>query len=152
MYRLILIFISAALAMPSSAEEITAEVYNPSDLYPESYSEKYAGKPVIYDFIKPLVLTMQDTQSSDFISSSDATPTLKWRLQHLIIVSGDIVSLRFSEGHADVIGVFVRNIEKKQWELKTEVGGTFKFRVFDEATGKPKLGEQGSAHQSTTAP
>jgi len=150
MHRLTLLIISVALGTSIGAEEITAKVYNPSDVYPETYSKEYAGKPVIYDFIKPLILTMQEAQSSDFISSSDATPTLKWRLQHLIIVSGDIVSLRFSEGHSDVIGVFVRNSTKKQWELKTEVGGTFKFRVFDEATGKPKLGEQVGAHQPAT--
>ena len=152
MHGLTLLIISFALGASIRAEEITAKVYNPSDVYPESYSKEYAGKPVIYDFIKPLILTMQEAQSSDFISSSDATPSLQWRLQHLIIVSGDIVSVRFSEGHADVIGIFVRNNEKKQWELKTEIGGTFKFRVFSETTGNPKLGEQGGADQPATAP
>lgn len=119
------------------ADEITATVYNPADVYPTSYSKEYAGKPVIYDFVKPLILEMQKVQDSDFIVSSDAEAGREWRLQHFIIVSGDIVTVRFSEGHADVAGVFVRNIKEKRWDVTTEKGGRFKFRAFDEITGEP---------------
>lgn len=130
-----------------------ATVYNPSDIYPPSYSKEYAGKPVIYDFVKPLILAMQKPKDEDFISSPGATRNLKWRLEHFIIISGDIVSARFSEGHVEVIGVFVRNAKGKQWELRTEVGGIFKYRVFDEVTGEPKQeGEQEGAGQPATRP
>lgn len=95
---------------------------------------------MIYDFIKPLILQLQEPKNSDFISAAGAGPTLKWRLQNFTIISGDVVAANFSEGHIEVIGIFVRNTAKKQWELSTEVGGSFKIQVYDEHTGKPKEG------------
>lgn len=38
----------------------------------------------------------------------------------------------------DVIGVFIRNHAKKQWELTTEVGGRFKIRVYADEPTDPK--------------
>ena len=132
-------------------QEITVKVFNPTDKYPASYSAEYAGKPVIYEFMKPLILQLQQEKPSDFISAADATKTLKWRLQHFTIISGDVVAVNFTEGHVDVIGIFVRDVDEKQWKLATEVGGHFRTRVYDERTGEPKSGEDG-ADQPATAP
>ena len=143
MHKLLpLIIVLATFALPSSGQDITAKVFNPTDVYPPSYSPELAGKPVIYDFIKPLILHFQEPKNSDFISATGAGANLKWRLQNFTIISGDIVAANFTEGHIDVIGVFVRNTAKKQWELSTEVGGRFVTRIYDEPTGKPKQGEQ----------
>ena len=142
----------AALASPGLGQEITAKVFNPTDVYPPSYSPEFAGKPVIYDFIKPLILQLQEPKDGDFISAAGAGAALKWRLQNFTIVSGDVVAANFTEGHIDVIGIFVRNTAKKQWELSTEVGGHFKVHVYDEQTGKPKEGEQAGTRQPATRP
>jgi hypothetical protein len=116
-------------------QEITAKVFNPTDVYPATFSPELAGKPVIYDSMKPLIRKLQDPKNSDFISGGDASTNLKWRLQHFTIISGDVAAVNFTEGHVDVIGVFVRNHAKNQWELTTEVGGRFKTRVYaDEPT------------------
>ena len=114
-------------------QDITAKVFNPSDVYPATYSPELVGKPVIYDSMKPLIRKLQEPQDSDFISATDATAKLKWRLQHFTIISGDVAAANFTEGHVDVIGIFVRNHAKKQWEVTTEVGGRFKVRVYADA-------------------
>jgi hypothetical protein len=119
-------------------QEITAKVFNPTDVYPATYSPELAGKPVIYDSMKPLIRKLQDPKESDFISAGDASPNLKWRLQHFTIISGDVAAVNFTEGHVEVIGVFVRNHAKKQWELTTEVGGRFKTRVYADEPADPK--------------
>lgn len=116
-------------------QDITAKVFNPADIYPATYSPELAGKPVIYDSMKPLIRKLQDPMVSDFIAADGAGPKLMWRLQHFTIISGDVAAANFTEGHVDVIGIFVRNHLKKQWELTTEVGGRFKTRVYaDEPT------------------
>jgi hypothetical protein len=150
--HLSLIIALAALASPVFGQEIAAKVFNPTDVYPPSYSPEFAGKPVIYDFVKPLILQLQEPKDNDFISAGGAKATLNWRLQIFIIVSGDVVAANFTEGHIEVIGIFVRNTAKKQWELSTEVGGRFKVHVYDEQTGKPKEGEQAGTGQPATRP
>ncbi len=144
MCKLIPLIVSVVISSSSShGQEITAKVFNPTDVYPPSYSPELAGKPVIYDFMKPLILQLQQAKPGDFISAAGAKDTLKWRLQHFTIISGDIVAVKFTEGHIDVIGIFTRNTAKKQWELATEVGGRFKTRIYDEITGESKQeGEQ----------
>ncbi len=119
-------------------QEITAKVFNPNDVYPATYSPELAGMPVIYDSMKPLIRKLQDPKDSDFISAGDASTNLKWRLQHFTIISGDVAAVNFTEGHVDVIGVFVRNHAKKQWELTTEVGGRFKTREYADEPKDPK--------------
>jgi len=119
-------------------QEITAKVFNPTDVYPPTDSPELAGKPVVYDSMKPLIRMLQDPKDSDFISAGDASANLKWRLQHFTILSGDVAAVNFSEGHVDVIGVFVRNHARKQWELTTEAGGRFKTRVYADEPTDPK--------------
>jgi hypothetical protein len=144
MNKLLLISISLLIFISRGhGQEITAKVFNPTDKYPASYSVEYAGKPVIYDFMKPLILQLQQDKPSDFISAGDANGTLKWRLQHFTIISGDVVAVNFTEGHVDVIGIFVRDFKEKRWKLATEFGGIFKTRFYDEVTGEPKSGESG---------
>ena len=100
----------------------------------------------------PLILHLQEPKDGDFISAAGAGAALKWRLQNLTIVSGDVVAASFTEGHIDVIGIFVRNTAKKQWELSTEVGGRFKVQVYDEQTGKPKDGVEAGTGQPAARP
>jgi hypothetical protein len=119
-------------------QDITAKVFNPTDVYPATYSPGLAGKPVIYDSMKPLIQKLQDPKDSDFISAAGAAPNLKWRLQHFTIISEDVAAVNFTEGHVDTIGIYVRNRAKKQWELKTEVGGHFKTRVYTDEPTDPK--------------
>ena len=119
-------------------QEITAKVFNPADMYPATYSPERARKPVIYDSMKPLIRKVQEPKVSDFIAADGATPNLKWHLQHFTIISGDVAAVNFTEGHVDVIGIFVRNHAKKQWELTTEVGGRFKTRVYVDAPAEQK--------------
>jgi hypothetical protein len=119
-------------------QEITAKVFNPTDVYQATHSPELAAKPVIYDSMKPLIWKLQDTKDSDFISAGDASANLKWWLQHFTIISEDVAAVNFTEGHVDVIGVFVRNHAKKQWELTTEVGGRFKTRVYADEPADPK--------------
>ncbi len=111
-------------------QDITAKVFNPADVYPSTYSPELAGKPVIYDSMKPLIRKLQDPKGGDFIAADGAGPKLNWRLQHFTIISGEVAAANFTEGHVEVIGVFVRNPAKKQWELTTQVGGRFKIRVY----------------------
>ena len=64
MHKLLpLIIALATFALPSSGQDITAKVFNPTDVYPPSYSPELAGKPVIYDFIKPLILHFQEPKN-----------------------------------------------------------------------------------------
>ena len=150
--HLALSVVFAALTSLGWGQEIKAKVFNPTDVYPSSYSPELAGKPVIYEFMKPLILQLQEPKDSDFISAAGAGATLKWRLQNFTIVSEDVVAANFTEGHIDVIGIFVRNTAKKQWELSTEVGGRFKVQVYEEQTGKPKEGEYAGTRQPATRP
>ena len=147
MHKLSQVFIGLVISCSSSpGQEITVKVFNPTDVYPPSYSPEFAGKPVIYDFMKPLILQLQQAKPGDFISAAGAKDTLKWRLQHFTIISAEVVAVKFTEGHVIVIGIFTHNTTKKQWELATEVGGQFKTKIYDEITGQPKQdGEQAVA-------
>jgi hypothetical protein len=42
-------------ASTAHGQEITAKVYNPSDVHPSTDSPELAGKPVIYEEMKPLI-------------------------------------------------------------------------------------------------
>ncbi len=128
----VVLSLSSVIAL---GQDITAKVFNPADVYPATYSPEHAGKPVIYDSMKPLIRKLQDPLVSDFITAGGATPNLKWRLQHFTIISGEVAAANFTKGHVEVIGIFVRNHPKKQWESTTEIGGRFRTRVYaDEPT------------------
>jgi len=139
MHKITLLIITLfAFTRVSNCQDIKVKVFNPSDEYPSTYSPEFAGKPMIYDFVKPLVLELQQPKDSDFISAAGAGANLKWRLESVTIISPDLVAVSFTEGHVIVIGVFVRNTVKNEWELSTEVGGHFATRVYDEVTGESK--------------
>jgi len=138
----------AAFASPVfGEEEITVNVFH-------SGAELEAkGEPLIFQNMKPLFLELQKPQDSDFITTAGGDgKNLKWRVQYFMVLSEKLISANFSEGHVDVIGIFILNPEKKQWELSTEEGGRFKVQVYDEETGKPKEGEIATIGQPSNRP
>jgi hypothetical protein len=126
---------STALPVPP---EFTVKVFNPSDESPRASPDGVVSKPVVYDHMKPLIRHLQEVKPPDFIKAAGAKETLSWRIQHINIISENVLAAKFTEGHIEVIGIFVHNAEKDQWDLATEIGGSFKTKVYDETTGEPK--------------
>jgi hypothetical protein len=77
-----------------------------------------------------LISHLKGPKAPDFISHRDATKNLKWRLEHVNILSDDAVAVVFTEGHVEVIGVYVRNYKERAWDLKSAINGDFKVRSF----------------------
>ena len=68
------------------------------------------------------------------------------------IVSAYVVTVAFSEGHAEAIGIGVRNHKDRAWDLKTEINGTFKVRsLFDDSLETTKKTKASRAPRRTGA-
>ncbi len=110
------------------AQEINFKIYNPGDSQPEGLADKLV--PYVNESVGKLISHLKEPRESDFISATDAKPTLKWRGERLTIISNDVVAVSYTEGHVGVIGIYVRNEKERRWDLKSEIHGTFRVRSF----------------------
>ncbi len=111
------------------AGELPFSVYNSTDSAPKNAVD--ALKPEIYDDVKILIEHLREPMDPDFIKVEGASKSdLKWRVQNMTILSSDVVAVNFTEGHIEVLAVYVRNRKLNQLDLKTEVHGIFRERFF----------------------
>lgn len=122
---LILALIGVAMLSIAQADDLPFRVVSPSNSKPQTKTD-VSGETLT------LVAHLREPKESDFIVSGDPTKALKWRVEHMNIVSADVVAVVFTEGHIVVIGIYVRNYKDRAWELKAEVNGTFKVRRFSD--------------------
>ncbi len=118
------------------AQEISVRIYNPGDSQPGELAEKI--EPNIGEAAGKLISHLKEARESDFIFAAGAKPTLKWRVESLTMLSDDVVAVSFTEGHLEVIGIFVRNHRERRWDLKSEIGGKFRVRSFPDPPEEKK--------------
>ena len=113
------------LGCASAAAKYPFQVFNPSE------TKVPAEDHQIYPHVKTLITHLEGRKKSTFIDSKgEGNPLLFWSIETLTIVSPDLVAVDFSEGHISVIGVYLRDHQKKRWDLVAEVRGTFAERGY----------------------
>lgn len=111
------------------ANELPFAVYNPTDSQPKKLAEEL--KPEISENVRTLIEFLKEPKDSKFISLKGVEVVgLKWRVQHVTILSAEVVSVNFTEGHVEVIAIYVRDERERRWDLKAEIGGAFRDRSF----------------------
>lgn len=122
----ILIILIAAITCVAEAQNSRIQI--PSD---PKLEELYALHPDrIENPLKILIDNTKEPKNHEFISASGATKNLKWRASSIIIVSPEVVAIKYDEGHIQVVGIYTWNSEHKQWVVSTEYGGTLRERAY----------------------
>ena len=130
-----LLFALSLLSGHLSASEYPFPVHNPPDSTPADHAEKLV--PEIYPQVRSLLDHFKEPRDSAFISGSEGKETLKWRLARATILSPELVSLEFTEGHIQVFGIYLRNNKEKRWDLHSEVYGKFRDRSIPDMMEEP---------------
>jgi hypothetical protein len=113
------------------ALDLPFPVYNPTDSQPKNAASTL--KPEIPESVGNFIRHLTGPKDADFIeTTTPIAPTTKWRVQNLTIITADVVAVNFTEGHVEVVAIFVRNFSEKRWDLKTDIGGTLTQRTFND--------------------
>ena len=90
--------------------------------------------------LKILVDNTKELKAPEFISARDANKNLQWRVSSIIVISADVVAIKYNEGHVEVIGIYTWDHSHNQWIVATEHGGTIRERAY--AASEKNSGEQ----------
>jgi hypothetical protein len=135
MKRIPLLFTFSLLSSYALASEYPFPVHNPPDSTPADHAEKLV--PEIYPQVKSLLDHFKEPKDSSFITGSAGKETLKWRLARATILSPELVSLEFTEGHIQVFGIYLRSNKEKRWDLHSEIYGKFRDRSVPDIMEEP---------------